>query len=174
MPRNRYLVPHCGHLPTRHVLVISENVVFPDGTGPGAVHIKRRTIQRTVRQEAESPMAITQLAEQVENLGGVVLDVGSAVVSPGVVDLSTHFSDPGNLAYEGIKRGTAAAAAGGVTTVVDMPVFMAPAITDARKLAKRTARAWVRSPLLHTPTFELFAVDRVRQSAHDREFKPGP
>lgn len=145
IPRNPYLVPPCGHLGTRNVLVISENIVFPDGVGPGAIHMKRTTIRQVLKQKIDSPMAITQLAETVENLGGQVLDVGSAVVSPGIVDLHVHLNEPGHVGWEGLMTGTAAAAAGGITTAVDMPINCKPSITDAGKARRKRGLIWVRS-----------------------------
>ena len=148
MPKNSYIVPPCGHLPTRNVLIISENIVFPDGVGPGAVHIKRTKFKRIIRQTRESPMAITQLSEQIELLGGHVMDVASAVVSPGLIDVHVHMDEPGRVWWEGFKSGTAAAAAGGVTTVVDMPLNSLPAITDVTKFKRKRGFAQVRLTVL--------------------------
>lgn len=145
LPRSRWLLPPCGHLPSRNVLVISENIVFPDGMGPGALHMKRGKFKRAIRVRSDSPFAISQLAEQTTNLGGHVMDVGSSVVSPGVIDLSAQFNEPGNLWAEGLASGTAAAAAGGVTTVVDLPVQCSPAVTDAKTLRRKRGFVSVRS-----------------------------
>ena len=67
-------------------------------------------------------------------------DAGDLVVSPGLVDTHVHMNEPGRTDWEGFDTATRAAAAGGVTTVVDMPLNSVPATTTAAALeAKRTA-----------------------------------
>lgn len=51
-----------------------------------------------------------------------VLDVGDSVVMPGIVDCHVHVNEPGRASWEGFWSATRAAAAGGVTTIVDMPL----------------------------------------------------
>ena len=51
-----------------------------------------------------------------------MIDYGDLVVSPGLVDVHVHLNEPGRVEWEGFDTGTRAAAAGGVTTLVDMPV----------------------------------------------------
>ena len=51
-----------------------------------------------------------------------VLDVGDSVVMPGIVDSHVHVNEPGRTSWEGFWTATRAAAAGGVTTIVDMPL----------------------------------------------------
>lgn len=150
LPDNPWIVAPCGHLPTRHVLVISENIVFPEGPAPGALLIKRTRLQKTLRQDPRNLLEIPRLAETVTNLGGHVLDVGSAVVSPGVVDVHVHLNEPGRPHWEGITAGTHAAAAGGVTTVVDMPINCRPAITSVAAMRYKLRAMRVRPP--HPPT----------------------
>ena len=74
-------------------------------------------------------------------------DFGELVVLPGLVDSHVHINDPGRTEWEGFSTATRAAAAGGVTTLVDMPLNCVPETTDAWALhAKRAAargRAWV-------------------------------
>lgn len=60
-----------------------------------------------------------------------VTDYGDLVVSPGLVDVHVHLNEPGRAAWEGFETGTKAAAAGGVTTVVDMPLNSFPTTTNA-------------------------------------------
>jgi allantoinase len=68
------------------------------------------------------------------------IELGDAVLLPGVVDTHVHLNDPGREEWEGFDSGTRAAAAGGVTTVVDMPLNSTPATTNAAALElKRTA-----------------------------------
>ncbi len=60
-----------------------------------------------------------------------------AVVLPGIVDTHVHICEPGNTAWEGFSTATAAAAAGGITTLVDMPVDSVPATVDPAALAAK-------------------------------------
>jgi len=62
------------------------------------------------------------------------IDLGGALVIPGVIDGHVHFNDPGFTHREDFSSGTCAAAAGGVTCVVDMPCTSLPPITDAASL----------------------------------------
>ncbi|GGR14255.1 allantoinase AllB [Deinococcus ruber] len=69
-----------------------------------------------------------------------VLDASGLSVLPGGVDLHVHFSEPGRTHWEGWACGSRAAASGGVTTVVDMPLNAIPATTDSAAFAlKRQA-----------------------------------
>ena len=70
------------------------------------------------------------------------LDLGDAWLLPGVVDTHVHVNEPGRTEWEGFETATGAAAAGGVTTIVDMPLNSIPATTTAAALrAKREAAA---------------------------------
>lgn len=53
-----------------------------------------------------------------------VLDCGELVVMAGVVDSHVHVNEPGRTAWEGYQSATRAAAAGGITTIVDMPLYV--------------------------------------------------
>src|SRR5207253_4919917 len=62
------------------------------------------------------------------------------VVLPGIVDSHVHVCEPGNADWEGFATATKAAAAGGITTLVDMPIDSVPAtVTLAALEAKRAA-----------------------------------
>ncbi|MBD3752932.1 MAG: amidohydrolase family protein, partial [Micrococcales bacterium] len=64
------------------------------------------------------------------------------VLLPGLVDSHVHLNEPGRTDWEGFETGTAAAAAGGITTVVDMPLNSLPVTTTVEALAaKRAATA---------------------------------
>ena len=60
-----------------------------------------------------------------------------SIVGPGLVDAHVHANEPGRRGWEGLRSASAAAAAGGVTAVVDMPLNSAPAATSARLLAEK-------------------------------------
>ena len=67
-------------------------------------------------------------------------DLGNLAILPGLVDPHVHLNEPGRTEWEGFLTGTAAAAAGGVTTLVDMPLNSTPVTTTAKALrAKRAA-----------------------------------
>jgi allantoinase len=77
----------------------------------------------------------------------VVRDFGDAVLLPGLVDSHVHINEPGRTEWEGFSTATQAAASGGVTTLVDMPLNCVPETTSLEALqAKRDAakgKAWV-------------------------------
>ena len=58
---------------------------------------------------------------KAKETGGEVLDAKGMIVAPGLVDVHVHLREPGQTYKESIKTGTAAAAAGGFTSVVAMP-----------------------------------------------------
>lgn len=68
------------------------------------------------------------------------IDLGAAILLPGLVDTHVHVNEPGRSDWEGFASATRAAAAGGVTTLLDMPLNAVPATTTAAALmAKRNA-----------------------------------
>jgi allantoinase len=76
-----------------------------------------------------------------------VVELGELVLAPGLVDTHVHINEPGRTEWEGFTTATQAAATGGVTTLVDMPLNCIPVTTDAEalaiKLAATTAQLWV-------------------------------
>jgi len=72
---------------------------------------------------------------------GDELDARDLVVFPGVVDAHVHCNDPGRADWEGWECGTRGAAAGGVTTVCDMPLNSIPPTTTAQAFAAKRAAA---------------------------------
>ena len=107
------------------LVVRSERVVLPDGTRPATIHISDGRITHV------GPHANSASRE-------AVLDARMAVVMPGLVDTHVHVNEPGRTDWEGFEHATRAAAAGGVTTLVDMPLNSVPATTTTRALdAKR-------------------------------------
>ena len=72
--------------------------------------------------------------------GKMYYDAGNSVVMPGLVDTHVHINEPGRTDWEGFETATRAAAAGGVTTLIDMPLNSIPATTTAAALeTKRKA-----------------------------------
>ena len=69
-----------------------------------------------------------------------VEDLGDLVIMPGLVDIHVHVNEPGRTEWEGFQSATQAAVAGGVTTIVDMPLNSSPVTTDVSSLeAKQSA-----------------------------------
>ncbi|KAI1173425.1 allantoinase [Nemania sp. FL0916] len=75
------------------------------------------------------------------------IDYGSKLLIPGLVDAHVHLNEPGRTEWEGFNTGTRAAASGGVTTVVDMPLNAIPPTTTLagfnEKLAASRDQCWV-------------------------------
>src|SRR5215207_6113264 len=72
----------------------------------------------------------------VRNSEGI-LDAGTDIVMPGVIDAHVHVNEPGRTDWEGFDSATCAAAAGGVTTIVDMPLNARPVTTTLPALRKK-------------------------------------
>jgi allantoinase len=105
----------------------SRHVVTPEGIRPASVLVR----DGVIREVAEFDQAPA---------GAVPLDFGERVLFPGVVDTHVHVNEPGRTEWEGFDTATRAAAAGGVTTLVDMPLNSVPATTTPEALrAKRRA-----------------------------------
>jgi allantoinase len=106
----------------------STRTILPDGERPAALHIENGVITRITAHHTEDPT------------GARIFNAGDLVVSPGFVDTHVHVNEPGRTAWEGFDTATRAAAAGGVTTLVDMPLNSVPATTTVAALcAKREA-----------------------------------
>ena len=106
----------------------SQRVITPDGMGAHSIHIRGETIERVVAH-GNVPSGVS------------IVDVGDDVVMPGVVDTHVHLNEPGRTDWEGFVTGTRAAAAGGVTSIVDMPLNAVPATTSLAGLRAKTEAA---------------------------------
>jgi allantoinase len=73
--------------------------------------------------------------------GCPVEDVGDRIIMPGLVDTHVHINEPGRTEWEGFVTATRAAAAGGITTLVDMPLNSSPVTTTPAALAGKLAAA---------------------------------
>ena len=93
---------------------------MPDGVRPASVHVVRGLIGRVDAYDAFPAEA-----------GVEVSDAGDLVLMPGLVDTHVHVNEPGRTEWEGFATATRAAAAGGVTTIVDMPLNASPPTTTA-------------------------------------------
>ena len=83
---------------------------------------------------------ISALVEAGASSAEVEIDARGLLALPGVVDAHVHFNDPGRATWEGWEHGSRGAAAGGVTTVIDMPLNSLPPVLDGAAFdAKRAA-----------------------------------
>lgn len=110
------------------MILVSRRVLLPSGEHPAAVHVHDGRIT-----------AITS-ADTAAAEGGAV-DLGELVLLPGLVDTHVHVNEPGRTEWEGFATATRAAAAGGVTTLIDMPLNSIPPTTDLAALAVKRAAA---------------------------------
>lgn len=70
-----------------------------------------------------------------------IADLGSLALLPGVIDPHVHLNEPGRTHWEGFNTGTRAALAGGLTTLVDMPLNSAPVTTSVANFREKLAAA---------------------------------
>jgi allantoinase len=107
---------------------LSRRVVTPEGIRPAAILVDGERIGAVVSLDQAA-------SERCE-----IHDFGDAAILPGLVDSHVHINDPGRADWEGFETGTRAAAAGGYTMLVDMPLNCLPATTTVAALeAKRAA-----------------------------------
>ncbi len=97
----------------------SKRVLLPDGEAAATLRIRDAVIASI------EPYDAPDIDEDV---------AGDAVLMPGLVDTHVHLNEPGRTEWEGFATGTAAARAGGFTTVIDMPLNSSPATTTAAAL----------------------------------------
>ncbi|MEO6656109.1 MAG: allantoinase AllB [Pyrinomonadaceae bacterium] len=98
------------------LIIRSRRVVTPLIIGPASVHIRDGKIA-AIREWDDIPAGVP------------FIDALSSVVMPGNVDAHVHVNEPGRTEWEGYETATRAAAAGGVTTIVDMPLNSIPPTT---------------------------------------------
>jgi allantoinase len=109
------------------LVIRGRGVVTPESVRSASVHIAEGRIVRIGAWEDVSPDV-------------PVVDAGESIVMPGLVDTHVHINEPGRTEWEGFETATRAAAAGGVTTLLDMPLNSIPATTTVAGLeAKRAA-----------------------------------
>ncbi|MFD6553933.1 allantoinase AllB [Streptomyces sp. NPDC058398] len=109
----------------------STRVITPEGTRAASVAVAAGKITAVLPYDAEVPP------------GARSHDVGDDVLLPGLVDTHVHVNDPGRTEWEGFWTATRAAAAGGITTLIDMPLNSLPPTTTVDHL--RTKRDVARS-----------------------------
>jgi allantoinase len=108
---------------------LSRRVVTPEGIRPAAILVDGERIHAVVSLDQAT-------AERCE-----IRDFGDAAILPGLVDSHVHVNDPGRADWEGFETATRAAAAGGYTMLVDMPLNCLPATTTVAALEAKHAAA---------------------------------
>jgi allantoinase len=115
-------------------VVRGTRIVTPEGSKPATVYIEHGRIARVGGVDD---------AARSDN----VVEAGDLVVMPGFVDTHVHVNEPGRTDWEGFETATRAAAAGGVTTLLDMPLNSIPATTSVTALHEKVraarGRTWV-------------------------------
>jgi allantoinase len=115
-------------------VIRGQRVILPDGVMPASVHIQDGIIAKVGEWddiEASAPL----------------FDAADHAIMPGIVDLHAHINEPGRSHWEGFESATRAAAAGGITTLVDMPLnCIPPTINGAalhQKIAATRGKLWI-------------------------------
>ena len=99
------------------MIIRAQRVVLPDEIGPRSIHIRQeRIVDVAAYDEVGGDREIVEVNDE-------------SVVMPGLVDTHVHINAPGRSNWEGFRTATLAAAAGGVTTLIDMPLNSIPPTT---------------------------------------------
>jgi allantoinase len=105
------------------VRLSSRRVVLPGGVEPATITIEGDRIAA------------------IERDGPADVDYGDLVIMPGLVDSHVHVNEPGRTEWEGFETATRAALAGGITTIVDMPLNSLPPTTSVAALEEKRRHA---------------------------------
>jgi allantoinase len=109
------------------IAVRSRRVVTPDGVRPATLLLDGGAIADLAPFEAAPP--------------GTTTDYDDAVIGPALVDTHVHINEPGREDWEGFSFATRAAAAGGIATLVDMPLNSIPPTTTVESLEEKRVAA---------------------------------
>src|SRR5918911_4660198 len=110
-------------------IIRAQRVVTPDGAVSATIHVRDGRIKRLGAFD-DVPQGCTLV--EVDD---------DALVMPGLVDTHVHINEPGREHWEGFRTATRAAAAGGVTTLIEMPLNSIPATTTREHLETKCAAA---------------------------------
>jgi len=108
-------------VPGPDFVIRSSRVVAGDALAPASIHVRRGLIARVA--------PFDDIGEAAR-----LVDCGEDVVMAGLVDSHVHVNEPGRAEWEGFESATRAAAAGGITTIVDMPLNSIPPTTSVAAL----------------------------------------
>ena len=108
------------------LIVRGRRVVTPEGEGAAAIHIRGGVITDISGFDDVAP-------------GNLIYESRDSVVMPGLVDTHVHINEPGRTEWEGFSTATRAAAAGGITTLIEMPLNSIPATTSVAAFQTKLA-----------------------------------
>ncbi|HWY67805.1 MAG TPA: allantoinase AllB [Terriglobales bacterium] len=106
-------------------VIRSNRVVLPNSIRPAAIVIRDGVI--------------AEILDPKRVASAEALDFEDSVVMPGIVDTHVHINEPGRTEWEGFETATMAAAAGGVTSLIEMPLNSIPATTTAEAFRQKLA-----------------------------------
>jgi allantoinase len=110
------------------LIIRGRRIVLPERVGPASIYVRNGLIEH--------------IGEFDQTIDGELIEVGDeSVVMAGLVDTHVHINEPGRTEWEGFETATRAAAAGGVTTVVDMPLNSIPATTSVENFKAKLKAA---------------------------------
>lgn len=111
------------------LVIRGRRVVTENSVGPASLHLARGHISSiSIFEDVPAGCELVEVYEP-------------SVVMPGLVDTHVHVNEPGRTDWEGFETATRAAAAGGVTTIVDMPLNSIPATTSLNGLQAKLEAA---------------------------------
>jgi len=116
------------------IAIQSERVITPAGTKKAIVLVKNGKIEDVVSERPKGDF--------------VFIDAGDKVLMAGIVDPHVHINEPGRTEWEGFDTATRAAIAGGVTTLIEMPLNSSPVTTTVKALEEKINAA-LSPGLLH-------------------------
>jgi allantoinase len=100
------------------LIIRGRNVATPDALGPAALHVR------------EGRIAAVASFEDVPEGVALIEATDDSIIMPGLVDTHVHINEPGRTNWEGFETATRAGAAGGVTTLIEMPLNSIPPTID--------------------------------------------
>ncbi|PWV47645.1 allantoinase AllB [Chitinophaga sp. S165] len=109
------------------LIIKGNNILTPDGVRPAVVLVKGgriHAIQADLPDDART-----------------IVDIGDKVLMPGINDPHVHINEPGRTDWEGFDTATRAAIAGGITTLVDMPLNSSPVTTTVQAFEEKAHAA---------------------------------
>ena len=131
------------------LVIRGRRIVTEHGVGPASVHVTRGYISSI------------SIFEDVPE-GADLVEAFDSIVMPGLVDTHVHVNEPGRTDWEGFETATRAAAAGGVTTLVDMPLNSIPATTTPEDFEAKLKAATRQAACGHC------VLGRRRSGKHER------
>jgi hypothetical protein len=109
------------------LIIHSKRVLTPEGIKDATVFIRDGKIIDVINGKP--------------HVNGEIIDAGDSVLMPGLIDSHVHINEPGRTDWEGFETATKAAAAGGITTLVDMPLNSSPVTTTVKAFREKLEAA---------------------------------